>query len=800
MLKHYLKIAIRHLRQQKVITAINIAGLSIGMACCILIILFVKDERSYDTFHVNANSIYRLNSAIIKDNEANRIPMTQFAAAPALKAELVDVKRAVRIQQEGQTLLSYKDKQITEDVVYADEDYFKMFSFPLKEGNPAKVLKAPYTMVITEKIAKKYFGSEEPVGKVMRVGTKFDCQITGVAQDMLLNSDVKHDVIISFATYKQMAAADGNNLEEDSWFFFSNTTTYVQLNEHASIARANRELVKLRTRHIDKIAKSLGLGFEYELQPLLHTHLRQRGDKDVSAASRLIYFYMIIAAFILLIACFNFMNLVTARANERALEVGLRKVMGGARKTLIAQFLSESILLSILSFIIAVLLSFLILPFFNAFADKSLHLFGWQQLPMLGGLLLVSLLVGVIAGSYPAFYLSGFLPIAVLKGNFKSSGSRVWMRKGLVIAQFFVTVVLIIATIVTESQLRYWQHKDLGFDKERLLNVYLKYNESRKVATVLKAEILRSHYVKSATLSNIAMGLTNSMNPVVKDGDTDDKSVTTSIITGDFDLLKTMDIKLSKGRDFSPALSTDSNNTFIVNQAFVRAMGLKDPIGTVIKWEPGGTVRKGEIIGVVKDFNYQTLLEPVSPAICFIAPQNVLVLNIRLNAGDVPKQMAELEKIWKGIVPAYPFETSFVADDLAKQYVEAGRVAKLFGVFSLLSIFIACMGLFGLSILISRQRMKEIGIRKVLGASVLGITTLLSKDFMKLIGVAIILATPLAWFVMNKWLENFANRINVEWWMLLMAGIISIFIALLTISFQSVKAALMNPVRSLKTE
>jgi putative ABC transport system permease protein len=800
MLKHYLKIAIRHLRQQKVITAINISGLSIGMACCILIILFVKDERSYDNFHVNINSLYRLNSSVIKDKDGDFFSSTQYAVGPALKAELVDVKSTVRIDQNGHTLLAYKDKQIVEDVVYADEDYFKMFSFPLVEGNPATVLKAPYTMVITEKIAKKYFGSEDPVGKIMKVGTKFDCQVTGVSKDMPLNSDVKHDVIISFATYKQLAAADGNNLEE-SWFYFSNTATYVQLNEHADLARVNRELVKLKVRHVDKIAKSLGLEFAYELQPLLHTHLRQHGENDSSAESKLIYFYMIIAAFILLIACFNFMNLVTARANERALEVGLRKVMGGARKTLIAQFLSESILLSVLSFIIAILLALLILPFFNAFADKSLYLFGWQQLPMLGGLFGVALLVGVIAGSYPAFYLSGFLPIAVLKGNFKSSGSRVWMRKGLVIAQFFVTVILIIATIVTQSQLRYWQEKDLGFDKERLLNVYLNYKESGKVADVLKAEMLRTPYVKSASLSNIAMGLSNSMNPVVKEGDTDDKSVTTSIITGDFDLLKTMDIKLLKGRDFSPAFSTDSNSTFIVNQAFVKAMGLKNPVGTVIKWEPGGEVRKGEIIGVVKDFNYQTLLVPVSPAICFVAPkERSTVINIRLNPGDVSKQVAALEKIWKGLVPGYPFETSFVADDLAKQYVQAGRVAKLFGVFSLLSIFIACMGLFGLSILISRQRMKEIGIRKVLGASVMGITTLLSKDFMKLIGIAILLATPLAWFMMNKWLENFAYRITIEWWMLLMAGILSIFIALLTISFQSIKAALMNPVRSLKTE
>jgi putative ABC transport system permease protein len=800
MLKHYLKIAIRHLRQQKVITGINIAGLSIGMTCCILIMLFVKDERSYDNFHVNGKNIYLLNSELGRNGSVDYLSSSQFAVAPALKSEFKDVKSTVRIEDDGSTLFTYKDKQITDAYVFADADYFKMFSFPLLTGDPATVLKMPYTMVITESVAKRYFGKEEPVGKVMKVGAEFDCQVTGVAKDMPTNSDVKYDIIISFETYKQIAKKQGNNIE-DGWFFFTGNRTYVQLNEHAGIENVNKELVKFTDRHVTKIAKSLGMTFAYNLQPLSGVHLNPSGDKNSgSSGEKLIYFYMIIAAFILLIACFNFMNLVTARANERALEVGLRKVMGGERKGLIAQFLAESVLLSLLSFVIALLLTLLLLPSFNAFTGKSLLLFGIHELPMIGILFLVALLVGLLAGSYPAFYLSSFLPISVLKGGFKSSGSRVWMRKGLVIIQFFVTVVLIIATIVTASQIRYWQHKDLGFNKEHLLNIYLKYEDSRKLATVLKQELARSPYVQSVTVSNVAMAINNSMNPVVKTGDTDDKSVTSSIIKGDFDLLKTLDIKLTKGRYFSPEFATDSTNTFIVNEAMVRTMGLKDPVGTIIEWRPGGTVRKGEIVGVVKDFNYMSLFVSVAPAICFVSADGGGVINVRLNPGDVTKQMASLEKIWKGVVPAYPFETSFVADDLANQYVEAGRVANLFGVFSLLSIFIACLGLFGLSILISRQRMKEIGIRKVLGASTIGITTLLSKDFLKLIIIAIILATPLAWYAMNKWLENFAYRITIEWWMLVLAGVVSVFIALLTISFQSVKAALMNPVRSLKTE
>jgi putative ABC transport system permease protein len=799
MLKHYLKIAVRHLRQQKVITAINIGGLSIGMACCILIILFVKNELSYDRFHKNIDNIYVLNAALGQNGEIDWMRSTQFPVGPAMKAEMKDVVRYVRILTDESALFSYQDKQMTEDYIYADADYFKLFSFPLVAGNPATVLTDPYAMVVTESIAKKYFGTTDAIGKTIRVGNRYNCHITGVAKDMPVNSDVKSNIIVSFATYYQLVKDNGGNLD-NAWFYFTGTATYVQLSDHANFASVKQDLKKFQDRHISKIAKDHGMAFDFNLQPLSNMHLHYGGDENPrDNASRLIFFYTIIAAFILLIACFNFMNLVTARANERALEVGLRKVMGSERRGLIAQFLAESVLLSMMAFVISILLTLLVLPMFNAFSGKDLSLFTLQQLPLIGVLFLVALFVGLLAGSYPAFYLSAFLPISVLKGNFRSSGSRVWIRKGLVVAQFFITVVLIIATIVTESQIRYWHNKDLGFDKEHLLNVYLKYDESRNLQRVIKQEMLNSPHVVSATVSYQALGINLSSNPVLKTGETDDKSITSAIIRGDFDLVKTLNLKVIKGRNFSSQFATDSTSNFIINETMVKRMGLKDPIGTVIEWHPGGTVRKGAIVGVVKDFNYLSLSTPVGPAICFVTP-NESVINIRLKPGNVSKQMADLESTWKKLVPGFPFETSFVSDDLAKQYVDTGRVARLFGIFSLLSIFIACMGLFGLSILISRQRMKEIGIRKVLGASIMGITTLLSKDFLKLVTIAIILATPVAWYMMNKWLENFAYRITIEWWMLAVAAITSIFIALLTVSFQSVKAALMNPVRSLKTE
>ncbi len=797
MFRNYLKIAFRHLLLHKTITFINVAGLAIGMACCILIMLLVKDELSFDQFHTNKANIYRVTTKFTENGRVNYGTSSQFPTGPAMKAELSDVQEAVRVYEPGNTLFTHGDNKFLEEhAAFADADFFKMFSFPLVAGDVATALKEPNSIVITESAAKKYFGNQDPIGKTIRMANETDCKVTAVAKDMPLNTDIRYDLLISFSTFER------DNRLAGLWMYFSQNFTYVALRDKASLANVNKTLAGFVDLHIGKIAKRLGMQFSYQLQPLGNIHLHPGGDEDKEDRSKLIYIYIVIAVFLVVIASINFMNLVTARASERALEVGLRKVMGAARRTLIMQFLLEAVLLSLLAFVIAVILAMILLPAFNSLTDKSLSLFGWQQLSLLGTLLLLAVFTGLLAGSYPALFLSGFMPIAILKGTFQSLRNRTLLRKVMVVSQFAIAIILIVSTVVVYSQLRYWREMNLGFDKEHLVNIYLSSTEdvsSKK--ELLKQELLRLPAVKNATMSNMALGrFIGSYNPVAKEGDSDDKSITPGIITGDFDLVKTLGLQIVKGRDFSADMATDSTDAFIINEAAAKKLGLHDPLGARIEWRPGPTPRKGAVIGVVKDFNFSTLQLPVDAVVYLVSPQGASVLTVRLQPGNLPAQMAQINKLWAKLIPNYPIQFSFPENDLSQQYLREYRLGSIFGVFAVLSIFIACMGLFGLSILISRQRTKEIGIRKVLGASVGNITALLSRDFLKLVFVAIVIASPLAWYLMNQWLQDFTYRIQVQWWMFLIAGLGAVVIAMCTIGFQSVKAALMNPVKSLKTE
>lgn len=800
MLKHYFRVALRHLRRQQIITVINILGLAIGMACCMLIVLFVRNEYGFDNFHPNGKNIYRVTNSFTKAGETSYGSNTQWPVGPYLKNEISDIKESVRVMNAGTAMYTYQGKQFVDPISYADAGYYTLFNFPLIKGNPKTALEEPYTMVITEKIAKKYFGNDDPIGKILKIENSYDCRITGVAKDLPLNTDIGKEVLLSYNTFAENVKKGGGSL--DQWYNFNDNTTYVQLPEGISMHKMNAQLQAFSDRHIKPIASKLGEVFMFQLQPLVNIHLHPQGDNDRQDNTHLLYIYIAIAVFIILIACFNFMNLITARANERAIEVGVRKVMGSERRQLIVQFMSEAVLLTTISFVLAIFLALLFMPWFDRITGKEFQLFTFNNLPFLFYLFGMSVGVGLLSGSYPALYLSGFLPVAVLKGGFKTAGSRVWIRKTLVIAQFSIAIILIVATIVVFSQLRFWQNKYLGFDKDRLVNVNIASESAGKNLKVIKEDLLRQPGIQYVTVSNTAMGrYVGSVNPVLKEGDSEDKSIVTSVIMGDFDLLKTLDIKLTKGRDFSTGFATDSNNAFIVNEALVKAMNLHDPIGQRIKWLPGFTERKGEIIGVAKDFNYSTLTIPVSPAVYIVRNDGFSIMSIRLaKGGDVTKQLATIEQVWKKYVTDYPFSYSFVADDLARQYINQDRLASLFGTFSILAIVIACMGLFGLSILIARQRTKEIGIRKVLGASTANITRLLSQDFMQLVMVALLIAVPVSWYLMNQWLQDFAYRINVEWWMFVTAGITAMIIAFFTISFQSVKAALNNPVKSLRTE
>lgn len=801
MLKHYLKIALRHLKRQQMVTMINVVGLAIAMACCILIVLFIRSEYSYDNFHADRQHIYRVTSIFYKDGQGHEMGKTQFPVAPVMKAELPAVKAAVRITDDGQDVVAYGNKKVLERLAYADQGYLTMFNFPLKEGNPVTALKDPYTMVISEEIAHKYFGNEDPVGKVFKIENKFDCQVTGVLKTLPKNTDIGYDIVMSFNTIKEWNLKSGYKMEQE-WMGFGDNTTYVQLASNTDMAAFDKAMKNFADRHVKKIANSLGQDFYFGIQPLSHVHLHPRGDTAKPDQEQLIYIYMAIALFVILIAAFNFMNLVTARANERAVEVGLRKVMGSEKRSLVLQFLTEAVLLSLLAFVLSIIFTLLAMPVFERITGKTLSVLVSENVPFLLQLLGLAVVVGLFTGCYPAFYLSSFLPVVVMKGGFQSSGSRAFVRKGLVVTQFAIAIILVSATIVVYAQLRYWQTRYLGFDKEGLVNIYLPSDDSGPhVGQLLKEELLRQPAVKSVTQSDMAMGrFINRVNPVAKEGDPSSKSVTGSIITGDFDLVKTLDIKLLQGRNFSPELATDSNDAFIVNEAMVKAMNLKDPIGARIEWRPGFTVRKGTIIGVSKDFNYASLAIPVDPAIYFIDPKLGSVLNIRLAKGDIHAAMLQLEAAWKKVALDQPFQYSFVDDDLAKQYTSESGLATLFAAFSGLAIIIACMGLFGLSILIARQRTKEIGIRKVLGASAGNITVLLSRDFMQLVLLSILFALPVSWYLMYRWLQDFAFRINLQWWMFVSAGVVALLIALFTISFQSVRAAMMNPVKSLRTE
>ncbi|MEM9833904.1 MAG: ABC transporter permease [Bacteroidota bacterium] len=805
MFKNYLKITLRNLANQKLYTFLNVVGLSIGIASCLLILLYIHHELSYDTFHEKADRIYRVGlNGKIADQEiftTNTTPPLAFTAVE----EFPEVKSAVRLYTHwGSPVVRYGETVISEEDVYlADSTFFDVFSFPLLAGDPKTALVEPNSIVIPEDEAQKYFGDEPPLGKTLLLDNdKTPNTVTGVLAKLPDNSH------FHFSMLRSMSVLDYSRSE--GWFNNS-FQTYLLLHEEASAEALEAKLPGLITKYIGpEVQQFLGVSLEdffeqgnkygYFLQPMLDIHLYSDLEDELEPNGDITYIYILAAIgfFIILLACINFMNLATARSSNRAKEVGVRKTLGSLRTHLVRQFLSESVLLSLIATVLALVAARLLLLPFNSLAGKeissALFTSPWFLLSLLG----LMLLVGVLAGSYPALYLSSFRPAEVLKGKLKAGMKSSGIRNGLVVFQFFISITLIICTLLVYQQLEYTRTKNLGFEKENVVIVDGLWRLDAGKQEVLRQDLTSQSSVVNASISNNVPPGVNNTTIFRKKADEQDILVSTYHI--DYYHLPTMQIEILAGRNFSRDFPTDTA-ALLLNEAAVREFGFDDPLNEEIQYF-GGEYGQSEIykvVGVFKDFNFETLRNNIRPLALMLTTQGSQI-SVRTAQGDVAASLTTVEELWKKYAADQPFQYSFLDEDFDALFRAEQRLGQVFSVFTGLAILVACLGLLGLAAFMAEQRTKEIGIRKVLGASVTSVVVLLSKDFTKLVLISFGLAIPLAYFVMHSWLKGFAFRISIGPGTFVLAGVSALVIAWLTVSWQSVKAASANPVKSLRSE
>ncbi len=806
MLKNYVKTAWRNLMKHKTFSFINIAGLSIGIAVCFIIMMYVQNELSFDRFNKNADRIVRV---VFKADinggkifEANVMP----PVAQAMKNDYPEVQDATRLQQAGTPKVTYKDKSFKDDeMAFVDPNFFNIFTLPLIEGDAKTALQQPNTIIISKEIAKKYFGEEDPLGKTLEFPDNKDAsfKVTGVIDKVPANSHFHFDLFASMLSL--------DNAKSDSWME-SNFFTYLLLKKGADYKKLETKLPGMVEKYMGpQIQQSMGISLKqfitkgnhlgFALQPLTSIHLYSHSNYELSPTGNAMYVYIFgaIAIFMLLIACINFINLSTASASQRAKEVGVRKVIGSGKIQLIKQFLIESGLLVFIALIISSVLVKLALPVFNTISGQNLHFY--FSFKIISAFIGLGLLVSFIAGLYPAFYLSSFKPIEVLKGKFTPGNKSFGLRSSLVVFQFFISVGLIIGTIVVWQQMRFIQNKNLGYDKEQLLTIPNSYALGKN-EEVYKQEMLSDPRVVNATVSSYKpAGPSSGSNALAYPLGRDNEIMRTQEYHVDENYIPTFEMKMANGRNFSKSFTTDST-AMIINESAAKAFGWNDlsAVGqTVVRQNSTrGNDVPFHVIGVVKDFNFQSLHEPITPLLMTLAPDYGLIFKVK--TADVKSLLATMKTKWDQFNTGEPFTFTFMDDLYNKTYAGEQNTGTILNIFALLTILVACLGLFGLATYTAEQRTKEIGIRKVLGASVTSITKMLSKDFIKLVFIACLIAFPLSWWAMNKWLQSFAYRIHISWWIFLVAGIAAILIAIITVSFQAIKAAVANPVKSLRTE
>jgi len=792
MLWNYLKVTWRNIRRYKGYSSINIVGLAVGLASCILILLWVQDELSYDKFHTSADDLYRVVAEWRKTEPATHYWPVCAPLAPALKEEFPEIVKAARFTRlrRGQ-LVKFGDKNFTEaQICLTDPDFFEMFTFPLVQGDAQTALSNPESFVLTEKMAAKYFGTEDPIGKTLNINNEYDFVVTGVLKNIPHNSHLQFDFLGPFIRIEDF---------ERAWAVLDNWTlngfaTYVQLDRNASPVEVTDKIATYLQKHVQESKDVIYLQSLKDIH-LYSSHIQFgiEGQGDI----RYVYIFSIVAFFVLIIASINFMNLSTARSSNRAKEVGLRKVVGAKRAQLIRQFFCESVVMAFCSLILAVVLVELFLPVFINLSGKQLSLDFTSHVNILSAIVLLTLITGFLSGSYPALFLSSLRPVKILKGISKTEGQGYLFRRILVVSQFSLSIFLIICTVVVSHQVGFMRNKKLGFDKEQVAYFPIR-DELVPRYESFKSELLKNTGIKNvAVSSNLpTSGVILTTDKVTWEGKNPEDVVVLEVTSAGYDFIETLNMEMVKGRSFSNEFSSDEEEAIVINETAEKIIGIEDPVGKQLVFGESAVT----IIGVVKDYHFKSLHSEIEPLVLAIVPSLYRYVFVKLDAGNISNTLANIESAWKSFFPDTPFEFHFLDDAYDRLYRSERRMGTLFNSFTILAVFISCLGLFGLASFMAEKRTKEIGIRKVLGASVNGIVVLLNKQFAKWVLIANIVAWPAAYYAMSRWLQGFAYRINLEIWTFALAAIAALAIAVMTVSYQSIKAALTNPADSLRYE
>ncbi len=808
MFKNYFKLAFRNISRHKGFSIINIAGLTLGLTACILIGLFVWDENQYDKFIPGGDLVYRVCNDYKNSDGQNEMAVTPPMFATTLNNDFAEAEQATRVMMlpEYKTLFEAgKNKLYEQSGYFVDSTYFKVFPLSFQYGSPVRALNDPGSIVLSDDMSQRLFGSENPVGKRILM----DKQPLLVKAVFIKNPKFH----LQFNYLRALSSAPNPPERMQSWMW-SQFFTYVKVKRGTNVAALQTKFQNEVKQRTENLKKESNISYKPFFQPLKDIHLHSANFKfDAAQRGNITYVnaLIIIAIFILLIACFNFINLATAKSLQRAKEVGVRKAIGAAKQQLIFQFIGETILLAFISIIISVTLAMLFLPWLNNFTNKNISLSLFVNPLVIALFIALVLIVGILAGFYPALVLAKFNPVKVLKGSISGNeqpGKVPWLRHGLVIIQFTLSVLLIISAIVVYKQVDYLHNKDLGFNKDQIMFFPMRGDNMFKNTDAFKNDLSAVPGVSSVSIGYGFPGDAVAGDDILVPRNGQRISQSATQLAVDYDYIKTLGLQIIAGRDFSKKMGTDKDHAWIINETAVKTLGFGTPqkaLGQTLYWHAWDAAnpdsfKVGQVIGVVKDFNYKSLYDKVETTVLQIYPFAAWKVAVKVKTANMSNTISGVRNVWNKFSPEYPIEYKFLDENFGQMYNAEDKLRSLLGIFTAIAIFVGCLGLFGLAAYTAERRRKEVGIRKVLGASTQGIVLLLSKDFVKLVFISLLVASPVAWYFMNKWLEDFAYRINISWWMFVIAAVVAIGIALITVSFQAIKAALMNPVKSLRTE